>query len=66
MSATKLWKSGDEDPIYRECVLRVSRGRRDSPASIARAFVLPCSPLGREIGGQILSPDSGAGIGNCL
>ncbi len=66
MNATKLWKPGDEDHIYRECVPRVSLGRRNSPASIADAFEVLCSPPARVIGGQILSPDSDAGIGNRL
>jgi NAD(P)-dependent dehydrogenase (short-subunit alcohol dehydrogenase family) len=66
MSATKLWKSGDEDTAYRQFVLRVSLGRRSSPESIADAFAFFCSLLAREINGQILSPDSGAGTGNRL
>ncbi|MGA8621008.1 MAG: SDR family oxidoreductase [Candidatus Sulfotelmatobacter sp.] len=56
----------DEDPAYREFVLRVSLGRRNSPESIADTFVFLCSPLAAEINGQILSPDYGAGIGNRL
>jgi NAD(P)-dependent dehydrogenase (short-subunit alcohol dehydrogenase family) len=56
----------DADPAYREFVLRVSLGRRNSPESIADAFVFLCSPLAAEINGQILSPDYGAGIGNRL
>jgi NAD(P)-dependent dehydrogenase (short-subunit alcohol dehydrogenase family) len=56
----------DEDPAYREFVLRVSLGRRNTPESIADAFVFLCSPLAKEINGQILSPDYGAGIGNRL
>lgn len=56
----------DEDPAYREFVLRVSLGRRNSPESVADAFVFLCSPLAREINGQVLSPDFGAGIGNRL
>jgi NAD(P)-dependent dehydrogenase (short-subunit alcohol dehydrogenase family) len=56
----------DEDAAYREFVLRVSLGRRNSPESIADAFVFLCSPLAAEINGQILSPDYGAGIGNRL
>ena len=55
-----------EDPAYREFVLRVSLGRRNSPESIADAFVFLCSPLANEINGQILSPDYGTGIGNRL
>jgi NAD(P)-dependent dehydrogenase (short-subunit alcohol dehydrogenase family) len=56
----------DEDPAYREFVLRVSLGRRNTPESIADAFVFLCSSLANEINGQILSPDYGAGIGNRL
>jgi NAD(P)-dependent dehydrogenase (short-subunit alcohol dehydrogenase family) len=56
----------EEDPAYREFVLRVSLGRRNTPESIADAFVFLCSPLANEINGQVLSPDYGAGIGNRL
>ncbi|HKW66656.1 MAG TPA: SDR family oxidoreductase [Terriglobales bacterium] len=56
----------EEDAAYREFVLRVSLGRRNSPESIADAFVFLCSPLANEINGQVLSPDYGAGIGNRL
>jgi NAD(P)-dependent dehydrogenase (short-subunit alcohol dehydrogenase family) len=55
-----------EDPAYREFVLRVSLGHRNSPESIADAFVFLCSPLAAEINGQILSADYGSGIGNRL
>jgi NAD(P)-dependent dehydrogenase (short-subunit alcohol dehydrogenase family) len=66
VAAGSSLKVFDEDPVYREFVLRVSLGRRNSPESIADAFVFLCSPLAREINGQILSPDYGAGIGNRL
>jgi NAD(P)-dependent dehydrogenase (short-subunit alcohol dehydrogenase family) len=56
----------EEDAAYREFVLRVSLGRRNSPESIADAFVFLCSPLAREINGQVLSADYGGGIGNRL
>jgi NAD(P)-dependent dehydrogenase (short-subunit alcohol dehydrogenase family) len=56
----------EHDPSYREFVLRVSLGRRNSPESIADAFVFLCSPLASEMNGQVLSPDYGAGIGNRL
>ena len=56
----------DEDPAYREFVLRVSLGHRNSPESIADAFVFLCSPLAAEINGHILSADYGSGIGNRL
>jgi NAD(P)-dependent dehydrogenase (short-subunit alcohol dehydrogenase family) len=66
VAAGSSLKVFEEDPAYREFVLRVSLGRRNSPESIADAFVFLCSPLASEINGQILSPDYGAGIGNRL
>jgi NAD(P)-dependent dehydrogenase (short-subunit alcohol dehydrogenase family) len=66
VAAGSSLKVFDEDPAYREFVLRVSLGRRNSPKSIADAFVFLCSPLASEINGQVLSPDYGAGIGNRL
>jgi NAD(P)-dependent dehydrogenase (short-subunit alcohol dehydrogenase family) len=66
VAAGSSLKVFDEDPAYREFVLRVSLGRRNSPESIADAFVFLCSPLATEVNGQILSPDYGAGIGNRL
>lgn len=66
VAAGSSLKVFQEDPAYREFVLRVSLGRRNSPESIADAFVFLCSPLAKEINGQILSPDYGAGIGNRL
>jgi len=66
VAAGSSLKVFDEDPAYREFVLRVSLGRRNSPESIADAFLFLCSPLASEINGQILSPDYGAGIGNRL
>lgn len=66
VAAGSSLKVFEEDPAYREFVLRVSLGRRNSPESIADAFVFLCSPLANEINGQILSPDYGAGIGNRL
>ncbi len=66
VAAGSSLKVFDEDPAYRDFVLRVSLGRRNSPESIADAFVFLCSPLANEINGQILSPDYGAGIGNRL
>jgi NAD(P)-dependent dehydrogenase (short-subunit alcohol dehydrogenase family) len=66
VAAGSSLKVFDEDPSYREFVLRVSLGRRNSPESIADAFVFLCSPLASEINGQILSSDYGAGIGNRL
>jgi NAD(P)-dependent dehydrogenase (short-subunit alcohol dehydrogenase family) len=66
VAAGSSLKVFDEDPAYREFVLRVSLGRRNSPESIADSFVFLCSPLASEINGQVLSPDYGAGIGNRL
>ena len=66
VAAGSSLKVFDEDPAYREFVLRVSLGRRNTPESIADTFVFLCSPLANEINGQIFSPDYGAGIGNRL
>ena len=66
VAAGSSLKVFEEDPAYREFVLRVSLGRRNSPESIADAFVFLCSPLANEINGQILSSDYGGGIGNRL
>src|SRR6266853_2177596 len=66
VAAGSSLKVFEEDPAYREFVLRVSLGRRNSPESIADTFIFLCAPLAAEINGQILSPDYGAGIGNRL
>jgi NAD(P)-dependent dehydrogenase (short-subunit alcohol dehydrogenase family) len=66
VAAGSSLKVFDEDPAYREFVLRVSLGKRNSPESIADAFVFLCSPLAAEINGQILNADYGSGIGNRL
>jgi len=66
VAAGSSLKVFEEDPAYREFVLRVSLGRRNTPESIADAFVFLCSPLANEINGQVLSPDYGGGIGNRL
>jgi NAD(P)-dependent dehydrogenase (short-subunit alcohol dehydrogenase family) len=66
VAAGSSLKVFQEDPAYREFVLRVSLGRRNSPESIADAFVFLCSSLASEINGQVFSPDYGAGIGNRL
>jgi NAD(P)-dependent dehydrogenase (short-subunit alcohol dehydrogenase family) len=66
VAAGSSLKVFEEDAAYREFVLRVGLGRRNSPESIADAFVFLCSPLANEINGQILSPDYGTGIGNRL
>jgi NAD(P)-dependent dehydrogenase (short-subunit alcohol dehydrogenase family) len=66
VAAGSSLKVFEEDAAYREFVLRVSLGKRNSPESIADAFVFLCSPLASEINGEILSADYGAGIGNRL
>lgn len=66
VAAGSALKVFDEDASYREFVSRVTLGKRNSPESIADAFVFLCSPMGAEISGQILSPDNGSGIGNRL
>lgn len=66
VAAGSSLKVFEEDAAYREFVLRVSLGKRNSPRSIADAFVFLCSPLAAEISGQILNADYGSGIGNRL
>lgn len=66
VAAGSSLKVFEEDPAYREFVLRVSLGRRNSPESVADMFVFLCSPLASEINGQVMSPDYGGGIGNRL
>jgi NAD(P)-dependent dehydrogenase (short-subunit alcohol dehydrogenase family) len=66
VAAGSSLKVFEEDPAYRDFVLRVSLGKRNSPESIADAFLFLCSPLAAEISGQILSADYGGGIGNRL
>jgi NAD(P)-dependent dehydrogenase (short-subunit alcohol dehydrogenase family) len=66
VAAGSSLKVFEEDASYREFVLRVSLGQRNSPESIADAFVFLCSPLGAEINGQVLNADYGSGIGNRL
>lgn len=66
VAAGSSLKVFDEDASYRDFVLRVSLGQRNSPESIADAFVFLCSPLASEINGQIFSADYGSGIGNRL
>jgi len=66
VAAGSSLKVFEEDPAYREFVLRVSLGRRNSPESVADAFVFLCSPLASEINGQVFSADYGGGIGNRL
>lgn len=53
----------EEDREYREFVDRASPlGRRNSPEAVADVFVMLCSPLAREINGQIISVDMGVSI----
>jgi NAD(P)-dependent dehydrogenase (short-subunit alcohol dehydrogenase family) len=66
VAAGSSLKVFDEDPAYREFVLRVSLGKRNSPKSIADAFLFLCSPFASEINGQIIGADYGTGIGNRL
>jgi len=66
VAAGSSLKVFEEDAAYREFVLRVSLGKRNSPESIADAFVFLCSPLAWEISGQVLNADYGSGIGNRL
>lgn len=66
VAAGSSLKVFQEDPAYRDFVLRVSLGRRNSPESVADTFVFLCSTLANEINGQIMSPDYGGGIGNRL
>ena len=44
VAAGSSLKVFDEDPAYRQFVLRVSLGKRNSPESIADTFVFLCSP----------------------
>jgi NAD(P)-dependent dehydrogenase (short-subunit alcohol dehydrogenase family) len=66
VAAGSSLKVFEEDRAYREFVLRVTLGKRNSPGAIADAFVFLCSPLAAEMSGQILSADFGSGIGNRL
>jgi NAD(P)-dependent dehydrogenase (short-subunit alcohol dehydrogenase family) len=66
VAAGAALKVYEEDRAYREFVGRVTLGRRNSPESIADAFVFLCSPLAAEINGHILNADYGSAIGNRL
>lgn len=64
VAAGSSLKVFDEDRNYREFVERVSpMGKRNTPEAIGDAFVFLCSPMAREINGQVLSVDQGIGIG---
>ena len=53
----------DNDPVYRAWVDRVSPlGKRNSPESIANAFLYLCSHLADEVDGFTLRVDAGAGL----
>ena len=53
----------EEDREYREFVLRVSPlGKRNTPEAVADVFVFLCSPLAREMTGQIVGVDLGVSI----
>ncbi len=53
----------DNDPIYRAWVDRVSPlGKRNSPESIANAFLYLCSHLADEVDGFTLRVDAGVGL----
>jgi len=59
-SSLKIYES---DPVYRAWVDRVSPlGKRNSPGSIANAFLYLCSSLGDELDGHILQVDMGTGL----
>src|SRR5207245_10426482 len=45
VAAGRSLKVFEEDPAYREFVLRVSRGKRNSPEAIGDASVFLCSAL---------------------
>ena len=64
VAAGSSLKVYDEDAAYRDLVSRVSpTGKRNTPEAVADVFVFLCSPLAREINGQVLSVDCGVGIG---
>lgn len=53
----------DNDPVYRAWVDRVSPlGKRNTPESIANAFLYLCSPLAEEVDGITLRVDAGVGL----
>jgi NAD(P)-dependent dehydrogenase (short-subunit alcohol dehydrogenase family) len=63
VAAGSSLKVYDEDREYREFVDRVSPlGKRNSPEGVADVFVMLCSPLSREINGQVISVDMGVSI----
>lgn len=63
VAAGSSLKVFEEDREYRDFVLRVApMGKRNSPEAIADAFVFLCSPLAKEITGQVISVDLGVSI----
>jgi NAD(P)-dependent dehydrogenase (short-subunit alcohol dehydrogenase family) len=53
----------DNDAVYRAWVDRISPlGKRNSPESIANAFLYLCSPLADEVDGFTLRVDAGVGL----
>jgi NAD(P)-dependent dehydrogenase (short-subunit alcohol dehydrogenase family) len=53
----------EQDSVYRAWVDRVSPlGKRNSPQSIANAFLYLCSTLGDELDGHVLQIDQGVGL----
>ena len=67
VAAGSSLKVFDEDEAYRQFVLRISpMGKRNTPEAVADTFAFLCSPLAREINGQVLNVDFGVGIGSRL
>jgi NAD(P)-dependent dehydrogenase (short-subunit alcohol dehydrogenase family) len=63
VAAGSSLKVFDEDPVYRNFVLRVSPlERRNTPEAVGDVFVFLCSPLARELNGHVLSVDMGVSI----
>lgn len=63
VAAGSSLKVFETDKEYREFVLRVApTGRRNSPEAVADVFMFLCSPLAREITGQVIGVDLGVSI----
>ena len=63
VAAGSSLKVFEEDLQYREFVERIAPlGRRNSPEAVADTFLFLCSPLAREITGQVISVDLGVSI----
>ncbi len=53
----------EEDREYRDFVLRVSPlGKRNTPEGVADVFLFLCSPMAREMTGQVVGVDMGVSI----